>query len=450
MSTTTLDTQTVRRWTRYPEYRPSEASWLPTLPTHWQTKRLKYLGLFAGGGTPAKENPDYWNGDIPWVSPKDIKGSRVLDSEDHITASGLENSSTRLIPIDSVLIVARSGILKHSIPVAINVRPVALNQDLKAVIPGRSSGLLPEYLSYLLQGHQSQLLMEWKKEGTTVESLELELIANTQTPLPPVDEQRAIAAFLDRETARIDALIGRKERLIALLEDKRQTVISHAVTRGLDPTVSLKDSGVSWLGTVPEHWEIVRAKFLFRPTAYPVNEGDGVVTAFRDGQVTLRTNRRTEGFTFAILEVGYQGVRKGQLVIHSMDAFAGAIGVSESDGKCSPEYIVCRPLRTDVAADYYAACLREMARQGFIELSGNAVRERAPRLRFPTFGEMALPVPPRGEQHRIADHVRRFKEAIAAKIAVIRRSAALVEEYRTALISSAVTGQIDVRGEVTQ
>ncbi len=101
-----------------------------------------------------------------------------------------------------------------------------------------------------------------------------------------LSEQRAIAAFLGRETARIDALIRHKERLIALLEERRQSAISQAVTRGLDPTAPLKDSGVPWLGMVPEHWDIVRAKFLFRPTEYPVRAGDGVVTAFRDGQVT--------------------------------------------------------------------------------------------------------------------------------------------------------------------
>jgi type I restriction enzyme S subunit len=175
-----------------------------------------------------------------------MKTPRVSDSEDHITADGLANSATRLLPVGSVLIVTRSGILKHSIPVAINDRPVALNQDLKAVLFGQSSGLLPDYLSYLIRGHQTQLLIEWKKEGATVESLELELIANTPTPLPPLPEQRTIVAFLDRETARIDALIGGVEvpkdltqpslfaRHIVLLQEYRTALISAAVTGQID------------------------------------------------------------------------------------------------------------------------------------------------------------------------------------------------------------------------
>src|SRR5262245_17343446 len=106
MSEVTFEAATGRRWKRYPEYRPSGLEWLPQLPIHWPVKRLKYVGSFCGGGTPAKDNLDYWNGDIPWVSPKDMKARRVSDSEDHITPSGLENSSTRMVPPDSVLIVA--------------------------------------------------------------------------------------------------------------------------------------------------------------------------------------------------------------------------------------------------------------------------------------------------------------------------------------------------------
>jgi hypothetical protein len=164
--------------------------------------------------------------------------------------------------------------------------------------------------------------------------------------------------------------------------------------------------------------------------------------------VNLRENRRTEGFTFAILEVGYQGIRQGQLVLHSMDAFAGAIGVSDSEGKCSPEYIVCDPLTPDTISEFYAPCLREMSRQGFIEVSCKAVRERAPRIRFSTFGEMWLPVPPRKEQVEIAAHVKHSRCRYDHHIRTLRSSIGTLREYRTALISAAVTGKMDVRQEV--
>jgi type I restriction enzyme S subunit len=133
-------------------------------------------------------------------------------------------------------------------------------------------------------------------------------------------------------------LVAAKERVLGLLAEKRRALITRAVTRGLDPYVPLRDSGIPWLGEIPAHWELKRAKWLFNQSALPVRDDDEMVTCFRDGQVTLRKNRREEGFTNAIKELGYQGIRVGQLVLHSMDAFAGAIGVSDSDGKCSPEY----------------------------------------------------------------------------------------------------------------
>jgi len=113
-----------------------------------------------------------------------------------------------------------------------------------------------------------------------------------------------------------------------------------------------------------------------------------MVTCFRDGQVTLRKNRREDGFTNAVKELGYQGVRAGQLVLHSMDAFAGAIGVSDSEGKCTPEYIVCDPVKEEVYNPYYGYLLRIMAINGFVQATCTAVRERAPRIHFSDFGNM--------------------------------------------------------------
>ena len=118
---------------RYGEYKDSAVKWLGPVPSHWTLPKLKHFARFSGGGTPSRDVPSYWGGDIPWVSPKDMKAEGIERAEEHITADGLENSTSSLIDADRVLLVVRSGILKHTIPVAINSVPVALNQDMKAL-----------------------------------------------------------------------------------------------------------------------------------------------------------------------------------------------------------------------------------------------------------------------------------------------------------------------------
>src|SRR4051794_36110479 len=177
----------------------------------------------------------------------------------------------------------------------------------------------------------------------------------------------------------------------------------------LKPYLTMKNSGVPWLGKMPGHWKLERAKWLFRKMDRPVRDRDEVVTCFRDGTVTLRKNRRVRGFTESLKEIGYQGIRKGDLVIHGMDAFAGAIGVSDSDGKGTPVYNVCQP-RPGVIARYYAHTVREMSRALWILALAKGIRERSTDFRYEMFGNQFLPLPPPDEQTAIVqflDHANR-------------------------------------------
>ncbi|HEX5472486.1 MAG TPA: restriction endonuclease subunit S [Lacipirellulaceae bacterium] len=211
---------------------------------------------------------------------------------------------------------------------------------------------------------------------------------------------------------------------------------------GLEAYASFKDCGMSWAEKLPRHWKVERAKWLFRKMARPTQVSDDVVTCFRDGTVTLRKNRRVRGFTESIKEIGYQGVRKGDLVIHAMDGFAGAIGVSDADGKCSPVYAVCKPVK-DVNPFFYAHVVREMARTQWITALAKGIRERSTDFRFDTFAAQLVPVPQKSEQDAIArflDHAeRRIRRYIKAK----RRLIALLNEQKQAIIHRAVTRGLD-------
>ena len=212
----------------------------------------------------------------------------------------------------------------------------------------------------------------------------------------------------------------------------------------LKPYPTYKDSGVEWLGEVPEHWSFRRGKTLFRKMQRPTSDDHEVVTCFRDGMVTLRKNRRVSGFTEALKELGYQGILRGDLVIHAMDAFAGAIGVSDSDGKGSPVYSVCMP-QEGSNSKYYAYLIREMARSQWILALAKGIRERSTDFRFEAFGSQLLPLPEFPEQSAIVRYLDYMDRRIQRYNRAKQKLITLLEEQKQAIIHQAVTGRIDVR-----
>ncbi|ACC83663.1 restriction endonuclease subunit S [Nostoc punctiforme] len=205
-----------------------------------------------------------------------------------------------------------------------------------------------------------------------------------------------------------------------------------------------KKCDIEWLLEIPEHWKIDRAKSLFREMSRPVSPRDKIITVFRDGQVTLRENRRVTGFTNAIEEYGYQGIRKGDLVFHAMDAFAGAIGVSDSDGKATPEYLVYTTIdKNKIYVPFFGFLLRQMALSGFVLALGKSVRERSPRFKHTKFVTLDLPIPPFTEQETIAHYLDTKTAQIDRKIDLLTQKATLYGNLKQSLINETVTCGLD-------
>lgn len=407
---------------RYEKYKDSGVEWLGEVPENWRVVRLKFIcDVTTGSKDTIHKEAD---GEFPFfVRSESVEriGTYAFDGEAVLTAG------------DGAI-----GKIFHHYQGKLDFHQrVYMFYAFKQVL-GR-------FFYYYISSNLANEVVKLSAK-TTVDSLRLPMLQNYTFAFPDLLSQRKISGFLDHETGKIDALVAEQEKLIGLLKEKRQAVISHAVTKGLDPNARMKDSGVEWLGEVPEGWEVERGRFLYKQLDILPDEDDGVVTAFRDGQVTLRENRRTDGFTMAILEVGYQKVREGDLVIHGMDAFAGAIGVSESTGKCTPEYSVLTPLNDETENGYFAHALRIMANRNFIFVICPSVRERAPRFRFSSFKDVELPVPPALEQKNIIFHINKEISKIDTLIEEAKKAIELMKERRTALISAAVTGKIDVRG----
>jgi type I restriction enzyme S subunit len=441
----------------YAAYKGSGIEWLGEVPKHWLLKRVKQIASFAGGGTPDRANLAYWHGDIPWVSPKDMKTELIDDSEEHVTEKGLETSATNLIASNNVLMVVRSGILKHTIPVAINRVPVALNQDMKA-LRFNPIECLPQFFMRWVQGLNDKLLLAWSKQGATVESIEHSYLAETLVALPPIDEQSVIAAFLDRETSKIDALVQEQQRLIELLKEKRQAVISHAVTKGLNPDAPMKDSGVEWLGEVPEHWEVTRLRYLLRnikagpfgsaltkdiygSEGYRVYGQEQVISGdFGIGDYYIDRQ------TFVALSQ-YETI-PGDVLISCVGTF-GKVAIvppHAEPGIINPRLIRLRGSNS-IEPRYLAEVLRsEIVFEQFSSLSRGGTMDV---INIGTLNDVWLCVPPTVEQHYILD----FLSAELAKLNGLMREAetavSLLQERRSALISAAVTGKIDVRGFVS-
>ncbi len=220
--------------------------------------------------------------------------------------------------------------------------------------------------------------------------------------IPPADEQQCIADFLDAKCAEIDALTADIQTQIDTLEQYKRSVITETVTKGLNPNAEMKDSGIQWIGNMPAHWDVVRGKYILHYMQKPVREDDGVITCFRDGEVTLRSNRREEGFTMSDKEIGYQGIDVGDLVVHGMDGFAGSIGISDSRGKASP---VLNVLDTDQCKRYIMYYLRSMAYSDVFLALATGIRVRSCDLRWNKLAELSYPVPPLDEQNAIVKHI---------------------------------------------
>jgi len=287
--------------------------------------------------------------------------------------------------------------------------------------------------------------LETMSQDTGVPGLARELAYSTKLPLPSPSEQHAIAAFLDYQTAKIDALVDEQQRLIALLKEKRQAVISHAVTNGLDPNAPMKDSGVEWLGEVPAHWRLERAKRFFRFVKRQDRADLPVLSVYRDFGVIEKSSRDDNiNKTPEDLSL-YQTVIPGDLVINKMKAWQGSLGVSTLRGITSPDYAVFSSEHVERPA-FLNYMLRCKLLPPLYKAISNGIRPDQWRIEPDKFLHLIFVLPSYDEQRAIVEFLDRETAKIDALVAEAETATALLQERRSALISAAVTGKIDVRG----
>lgn len=302
------------------------------------------------------------------------------------------------------------------------------------------SSVNSKYFYYLL--HAYDIMKVFYNMGNGVrQGLNYSEFSKLMLVSPSNEEQHKIVNYLDNKCAEIDVLFKDIQTEIDILEEYKYSEITEKITKGLNPDVVMRDSGIEWIGMMPKHWKLKRGKYVLRYMQKPVREDDGVITCFRDGEVTLRTNRREEGFTFSDKEIGYQGVDVGDLVVHGMDGFAGSIGISDSRGKASP---VLNVLDSDQNKKYLMYFLRSMAYSNVFLAMTTGIRVRSCDLRWNKLAELSYPIPPIDEQNQIVSYIDDIIQKTEEIIKQKKKQLDVLDGLKKSIIYEYVTGKKEV------
>ncbi|WP_300281291.1 restriction endonuclease subunit S [uncultured Subdoligranulum sp.] len=303
-----------------------------------------------------------------------------------------------------------------------------------------NSQVLSAYATYQLKSWDAA--KAFHNMGTGVrKTLDFSELGKKHFVLPTLGEQKNIVEFLDSQCSEIDAISADIQKEIETLEQYKRSVITEAVTKGLNPDAEMKDSGVPWIGKMPANWTCIKGKYILKYMQKPVKPDDGVITCFRDGEVTLRSNRREDGFTMADKEIGYQGIDVGDLVVHGMDGFAGAIGISDSRGKASPVLNVLDSRQNKKYIMYY---LRSMAYGDVFVALATGIRVRSCDLRWNKLSVLLYPVPPLEEQTEIVQYIEDTLNKVDGVISEKKQQLEVLDSYKKSLIYEYVTGKKEV------
>lgn len=437
----------------YPAYKPSGMDWVGDVPEHWDVRRLKYSATINDEALPETTDPDY---EFTYVDIGSVDASKGIVATETYRFEDAPSRARRIVR-DGDTIVSTVRTYLRAIAAIRDPGENLIVSTGFAVVRPRS--LDPGYLSYALRSPFFVETVVSRSTGVSYPAINAPEVGNIGVTLPPLDEQKAIAAFLDRETARIDALIEKKQRQIELLQEKRSALISHAVTKGLDPNAPMKDSGIEWLGPIPAHWRLLPLKhvsrlqtgltlgkkyehraLVCRPYLRVANVQDGYLdlstitdVELPDDEVNRYELRRgdvlmTEGGDFDKLGRGYVWDAQIPDCLHQNHIFCV---------RCDGTFLRPLYLAWMTSSSHGKAYFTSTAQQTTNLASTNSFKIKA----FPAL------LPPVGEQEAIIRNITENTSKIHALIAKVDESIAALREHRSALISAAVTGKVDVRAE---
>lgn len=441
----------------YETYQETGVGWMPTIPGHWDSVQARFVARLESGHTPSRSVEEYWEDCyIPWVTTTDLKplredNKRVIHETTHeISELGLQNSGARILPAGTVFLsrtasVGESGIMG---------REMATSQDFANWVPGDK--IESEYLLYCFRGMEQEF--ERVMQGSTHNTIYMDDLRSLTVPLPPLDEQHRIASFLNHHTARIDQLAEKKQRLLELLQEKRQAVITKAVTTGGRVDKHLEELSLPWFDRLPSNWEVVRLSRL--------------ITEIEQGWSPQCDDKRTTEEEWGVLKAGcVNDMRfrpeehkrlpghldpKPELEISQGDVLMSRANTRELVGSCgrvdqpTSRLMLCDKLYRlhfsvqKVDPTYLTLALNSDPSRAQIEQEATGASSSMLNISQRLVRELWVPLPPLEEQQRIAEEVRRQLSILDETRSAVESGQDLLREKRQTLITAAVTGQIDV------
>ncbi|WP_201611074.1 restriction endonuclease subunit S [Psychrobacter immobilis] len=434
------------KYQQYDEYKDSGVEWLGEIPKDWEMWKIAHAYLEIGSGTtPPSSNEEWYVGDIPWVTTGELREKLILDTKKKVSKKTIKAFPTlRVYPVGSIAIAMYGATIGR-----LGILGVEATTNQACCVMSQSSVIFNKFLYYWMQAFKDDIVR--LSSGGGQPNINQETVASLKVSTPKYKEQVHIANFLDHETAQIDTLIEKQQTLIQLLKEKRQAVISHAVTKGLNPDAPMKDSGVEWLGDVPEYWELPKlihqtsriGDGLHSTPQYQDNTGYYFVNGNNlvNGQIVVgKTSKEVPEDEY---KKHYIYLDKSSVLL-SINGTIGNVarynnemvilGKSAAYMNCSdnllPEYLMLY-LQSSQALRYFDL---EVTGTTIFNLSLNSIRQ------------MKVCVPPKQEQFEIDKFCKLQKKKYNTLIEKASAAIRLMQERRTALISAAVTGKIDVRG----
>ena len=424
---------------RYDTYKPSGIAWIGEVPEHWDLKKIKFCFDVYAGATPKTENPDNWDGDIVWVTPADYKTEDkfIKGGQRTITKQGYDSCNTQLVPVGSIIFSKRAPIGT----VALNDVELCTNQGCLSCVP---KGTNSTYYYYVMS-----ISTEWFDllgSGATFKEISADNFSNVKLPFPPLAEQEAIAAYLDVRCADIDKVVATQQKRIALLQELKQSEITHAVTRGLNPDARMKDSGVEWIGMVPEHWEVRRIKFSCQVTDgthfSPPTTKEGMpyitVSNVYDDIIDLENaNRISEKDFLDLVKQGCQP-QVGDVLLAKDGTVGRTAIVRDNQFVALSSLGILHPME-GLSSNFlkYSLDSQFLQEQMKAAMAGSALR----RITISKICEFVSFIPPTDEQNDIVEHLDRRCGEIDKQIGAVTRQIELLREYKQALITEVVTGK---------